>query len=1199
MTVSMRRMSAGEGYRYLLKSVAAGDGQRALSTPLTRYYAEAGTPPGRWMGSGLAAFGDGQLAPGMQVTEEQLALLIGMGRDPIAGDRLGRAYPAYKPLADRVAKRVADLDPDLSPDDRATETARIQAEEVREGGRSAVAGFDLTFSVPKSVSVLWAVADADIQEKIVAAHHAAVADVIGLFEREVAATRAGFADTEGAVAQVGVAGIAAVAYDHVDSRAGDPQLHTHVVVSNKVRTLLDGRWRSLDGRPVYAARVGLSEHYNALLADRLTGEIGVGWERRERGADRCPRWEITGISDDLIGEFSSRTREIEVEKDRLIGEYVDRHGRQPSAKTIVKLRAQATLATRPAKEVRPLADLTAEWRHRAQAQLGVEPTAWAATLTSISEGEPLTVDDIPTEAINDAAGEVVAAVSAKRAVWNHWNLLAEASKQTMGLRFATTADREAMVGLVVDAAQNQSVRLTPPELAPSPTSFRREDGSSVFRPKHLEKYSSAALLDAEARLIDRADATTTEQQAAPRVRLRIVARVLARHRRLTVEQQQAVQSIATSGRSLDLLVGPAGAGKTTTMRALRAAWTVEHGRRSVVGLAPSAMAAQALAADLGVGCENTAKWLHDHEHRRGHGHTTLRRGQLVIVDEATLADTRTLDKITTIAVEAGAKVLLVGDPHQLQSVDAGGAFALLVDRRPDPPSLTEIHRFTHGWEKDASLALSRGEVEVIGTYTRHDRIREGMTEEMLDAAYQAWRADRNAGVQSILVTESTHAVQALNERARAERLLHARTVDGRETQLADGTRASAGDVVITRRNDRTRQVRGGGWVKNGDRWTITAVRDDDSVVLQRHDGSDPRPRGSGRTVLPAEYVAEHLDLGYAITAHRAQGVTVDTAHVVVTAATTRENLYVAMTRGRDSNIAYVALDQPDDTHTTPEPDDVTAHTVLYGVLHHTGSNLSAHQTLEAEHETHGGIARLAAELETIAADAQHDRFADLLRRSGLTPDQHAAVTASTAFGPLTAAMRRAEAYHHDLDALLPRIVGQHHLDDAEDIAAVLAHRLDRTAARPPRGCRQRPALIAGLIPEPLGPMSDEHHHAIDERKHLIENRARALAEQALADRAPWTRRLGTPPTGATERMWWLQAVTTIAAYRDRYQVTGISPAGAGAAGHLQWPEVRRAVRAAESARGLAERRRENEAASVVGASTTSAWSGASDQLRGR
>ena len=187
----------------------------------------------------------------------------------------------------------------MTQEDCAAETSRIEAEETAAGMRHAVAGFDLTFSVPKSVSVLWGVADAATQERIADAHHAAVADVIDFFEREVAATRAGISDSDGAVAQVSVAGVAAVAYDHFDSRAGDPQLHTHVVVSNKVLTVMDGRWRSLDGRPVFASVTGLSAHYNALLADRLSRDIGVEWELRQRGADRNPQWEIVGVSDEL------------------------------------------------------------------------------------------------------------------------------------------------------------------------------------------------------------------------------------------------------------------------------------------------------------------------------------------------------------------------------------------------------------------------------------------------------------------------------------------------------------------------------------------------------------------------------------------------------------------------------------------------------------------------------------------------------------------------------------------------------------------------------------------------------------------------------------------------------------------------------------------------------------------------------------
>lgn len=1153
----MRRMSAGSGYQYLLRSVAAGDGQRAMSTPLTRYYSEVGTPPGRWLGSGVGAFAAGQIRPGMQVTEEQLALLVGMGRDPVTGEQLGRAYPSYKRLADRIEERVAALDREMTQEDCAAETARIEAEETAAGMRRAVAGFDFTFSVPKSVSVLWGVADAVAQERIVAAHHAAVADVIDLFEREVAATRAGISDGDGAVAQVDVAGVAAVAYDHFDSRAGDPQLHTHVVIANKVLTVMDGRWRSLDGRPVFASRTGLSAHYDALLADRLSRDLGIEWELRQRGPDRNPRWEIAGVPDDLISEFSSRTREIELKKDELIAEYVARHGRMPSAKTIVELRAQATLATRPPKEIRSLADLTAEWRQRAAERLGSEPTAWSQTLIG-REGDPLTVEDVPLAVIDAISAGVVAAVAVKRAVWTHWNLVAEASKQTMDLRFATTEDRDAVIGLVVDAAQSRSVVLTPPELALSPARFHREDGTSRFRPRHGEKYSSTAVLDAETRLLGRAERVT-----APTVAASVARRAAATGKvQLSAQQSRAVESICQSGRQVDVLVGPAGAGKTTTMRALRAAWTADRGRGSVVGLAPSAAASQALADDLGVACENTAKWLHEYDH----GRAELRRGQLVIVDEATLADTVTLDRLTGIAAGAVAKVLLVGDPHQLQSVDAGGAFALLVSRRADAPELVEIHRFTNEWEKDASLALSRGDVQAISAYGRHKRIREGVTDEMVDAAYVAWRADCAAGRASVLVTESARDVRALNERARAERLLLDGAVEQHEVGLGDGCRASVGDVVITRQNDRRIRTMRRGWVKNGDRWRVTDIRRDGAVVVKRLGA------GGGRTVLPAKYVAEHLDLGYAVTAHRAQGVTVDTAHVVVTPSTTRENLYVSMTRGRDSNIAYVALDQPDDSHSTPEADDVTARTVLYGVLQHSGADLSATKTIEAEYTLHAGIDRLAAELETIAADAQHDRFVDLLSRSGLTPGQHATVVESTAFGPLTAALRRAEAYHHDLEELLPRIAGRHGLDDADDIAAVLRYRLDRIAASAPRGCQLRPRLIAGLVPEPLGAMSAEDRQAIDERKELIESRAWALVDAAVASHAGWTRRLGPRPVDAGDEVW-LAAASTVAAYRDRYKLTSDLPLGGGAKNDAQRADRQRALAALRSVRapGASER----------------------------
>jgi conjugative relaxase-like TrwC/TraI family protein len=1123
VTVSMRVMSAGRGYDYLLKSVVRGDRNMDGSTALTRYYTQEGTPPGRWLGSGLHALGSGEVKRGDQVTPQQLALLLGSGRDPVTGEPLGRAFPEYDGVKARVAARVATLPRDLSDEQRREAAAMIAREEVAAGTRRAVAGYDFTFSVPKSVSVLWGVADAGTQALILEAHHQAMEEVVAFLEREVATTRRGVDAGDGAVAQADIVGIVATAYDHWDSRVGDPQLHTHVVISNKVKTAGDGRWRSLDGRPLHAAVVALSAHYNAVLADRITGVLGVEWEQRDRGSNHNAAWELECVPESLIGEFSSRSRMIEAETDRLVAEYVDRHGHRPSATRIIELRAKATLETRPEKVIRSLCDLTTAWRGRAQTILGASPLEWARRVTARPVARPtLRADDIPLDVVAEVGVSVVGAVSEKRSTWRHWNLWAEASRQTMGWRFATVEDREAVVGMVVDAAKQESLRLTPSELAISPAVFRREDGSTVFRPRHSVVFTSEALLAAEDRLLAR-----SEDRAAPALGRGVVERVARRHHQLSVEQADTLARIAMSGRQVDLLVGPAGAGKTTAMHALKTAWTTVHGNDSVVGLAPSAVAAQVLAEDLGIGCENTAKWLHDH-HR---GQTEFRSGQLVIIDEATLAGTLALDRITDLAAAAGAKVLLLGDWAQLHSVEAGGAFTLLVSARPEVPELTEVHRFTHEWEKTASLDLRVGRSEVIGTYVRHDRVREGTTDEMMDAAYAAWREDVRSGRTTILVAEATETVQRLNTRARADRIAGGDPAGSIEVPLADSTRASIGDLVITRRNDRRLHTVNGGWVRNGDRWRVTHVNHDGSITAERG-----RIGNSESVTLPAAYVAEHVDLGYAVTAHRAQGITVDTAHVVVSSATTRENLYVSMTRGSEANTAYVALDKPDDVHAPPEPDEVNARTVLYGVLKHSGAELSAHQTIVAEQERWSSIAQFAAEYETIAAVAQRDRWVSLLGDCGLTDAQLDSVLVSDSFGPLTAELRRAQANRHDVDQLLPALVTRRSLEDAHDIGAVLISRL-RRAARPERGNRpSAPKYIVGLIPLAEGPMSPEMTTALATRQGLMEARAIALAGEAFEAREPWLKRLGTPPKAGAARTRWLDEVRTVAAYRDRYQV---------------------------------------------------------------
>ena len=1159
VTVSMRVMSAGDGCRYLLKSVAAGDGDRSLSSSLTRYYVEEGTPPGRWLGAGMRGLADGQIAAGDVVSESQLRLLVGEGRDPVSGVPLGRAHRIFAPEAARVAARVAALDAELIGVDRAAVVARIEGEEAVRGTRRAVAGFDFTFSVPKSASVLWAVGDPHVREAVEEAHRAAVSDVLGFMEREVAATRMGASDGSGAVVQANVAGLIATAFDHFDSRAGDPHLHTHVVIANKARTSMDGQWRSLDGRPFHASVVALSELHEALFADRLTGLLGVGWKPRAQGRDRNPSWAISSVPERLIKAFSSRSRDIDVETDRLISAYVASHGHRPAPAAVIRLRGQATLSTRPEKQIRSLPDLTAEWRERAEVVLGMDPVGWARRAVDGVAPGALRAGDVTAGLVARWGDQVVALVGEKRSTWRHWNLVAETARQTMGWRFATSSDREQVMAAIVAAAEHASIRLTPSELTLTPERFRRMDRTSRFRPRYTTVYSSTALFAAEDRLLEHGRDLT-----GPRVPLVIVEACARGGRRLGVDQADAVAAIARSGRVLDVLVGPAGAGKTTAMLTLRRVWEAGHGAGSVIGLAPSAAAADVLAGDLRIGAENTAKWLHDQ--RSGAG-APLRRGQLVIVDEASLAGTTTLEQIAAMGHEVGAKLLLVGDHAQLQAVDAGGAFAMLAQDRDTPPELTDVRRFRADWEKTASLALRSGDAAVIEAYATRGRIVGGDLDAVTERAFTAWRADVDSGRASVLIADNASAVLELNLKARADRI-RSGAVDPRgAVRLHDGAEVSVGDVVITRRNDRLLRA-GRGWVRNGDRWRVLRTSTDGTVVVRR-----AGRRWSGIVRLPAGYVSAEVELGYAITTHRAQGATVDTSHAIITPGSTREAAYVAMTRGRNTNTAYVATDQLDELHTAPHPSDLrnghhetTAQTVLAAVLAHSGAERSAHDTLRDEQDTAASIRVLAAEYDTIATAAQHDRWTALIHASPLDRAQADAVLASDAFGSLGQALRRAEAAHHNLDTLLPRVIAAGTLGDATDIAAVLTARLERATRLFGAGrYRRTPRLIVGLIPEATGPMPTEMAEALRQRHQLMEARAAALALSAIQAQHAWTIALGTRPTEVTAGERWDRQVQVVAAYRDRHSITTNTPLGAPADSLNQQREMNRAAAAIHTA----------------------------------
>jgi ATP-dependent exoDNAse (exonuclease V) alpha subunit len=374
---------------------------------------------------------------------------------------------------------------------------------------------------------------------------------------------------------------------------------------------------------------------------------------------------------------------------------------------------------------------------------------------------------------------------------------------------------------------------------------------------------------------------------------------------LDAGQAALVRQMCTSGARLQLAIAPAGAGKTTAMRALTLAWTQDGGQ--VLGLAPSAAAAAVLAEQTGIRSDTLAKltWSLRHGELPDWA-AAVGPSTLLIIDEAGMADTLSLDTAVQFAINRGASVGLIGDDQQLAAIGAGGVLRD-IQQSHGALSLTELHRFTDPAEASASLALREGKSEALDFYLDHGRVHVGDVATTTEGAFNAWVSDRAAGLDAIMLAPTRKLVAELNRQAR-HHCLGSHLPAGREVRLADANQASVGDVIITRTNDRRLRIAANDWVKNGDRWTITRVgRNGDLIV--RHNRSNLTTR------LPAEYVQSSTGLGYATTIHGAQGVSADTMHGLATGQESRQQLYTMLTRGRAANHLYLQVVGDGDPHT--------------------------------------------------------------------------------------------------------------------------------------------------------------------------------------------------------------------------------------------------------------------------------------------
>lgn len=1123
MTISIARLTAHSGVKYLLKTTMHDD-VPLTSGDATGYYMKAGTPPGRWLGSGLAG-----------ISRES--------RDPVTSDDATTVFTD----ADHPDTHLP-----LGHHHGATTIPHRNGEEIQ---RVAVAGFDLTFSVPKSISVLWALAPREVQQQILAAHHDAVNQVLEWLEESAIHTRTG----RGGVAHVATKGAVAAAFDHWESRARDPQLHTHVVLANRVQRATDGAWTTLDSRTLYKATVAASEHYNGLLFDRLQERLGaVPGFRAPTSRVRNARHELVGVDDVLIHEFSNRSHRIDEEKVRLVAVWTQEHGREPSPTTILKLRQQATLSTRQAKgkEPRPLSDLAAGWRSRAQ-RLGFEPADVVRHTINRSHERPVTAADLTESWVTAAATATRQAVAQRRATWNRWNLLAEAERICAEIRCASATDRRHMLDAVATAAESQSVALNAyrykvPLNANNDIAFA---GHAVFEFPGARLYTDAGILANEQLVMD-----TRNDDDGPAIAPHLADAFLttsdhtAGHLGLAADQRAAAHAVLSSGRRLDAVVGPAGSGKTTTMAAIRDAWEQAHGAGSVVGLAPAAASAEVLGRNLGLAAENVAKWLYETVgqgavHRAEQfrdletadpstswqrARTTqrmavlamrqeqwsLRHNQLVIVDEASMVSTVQLAALVHQTRDAGAKIVLVGDPAQLDAIDAGGILGWL-DRQDKAVQLTSVRRFSHEWEGPASLLLRVGDVAAIQSYSAHGRFRHGGYVEMVDQAYERWASDIRSGVSSILIAPDNETVTALNERAHAD-LVARGTVDAVQTvRLSDGLSAGRGDTVIARKNDRRLTDDCGDFIRNGTLIKITATPDRDGSVMGRR-------LDTGKSIrLSSEYLSESIELGYATTAHRSQGITVGTSHTMLTqGCLTRELFYVGMTRGRDSNTAYVCESSPasdDDLHEEPES---TWLEIISEVLAAQGAERTAHEVGDEEQENAHSLHRLAAEYDYLAQIAA----ADDLRAAAdhLLPGVASILECSPSWGAGVAAWRRATAAQpRAATATLEHTIRRP--GDADDLMAVLHARLRLVGGSTSAG--QDDWLDEGFASN-RSDLTD----MIAQVRSFAAARVQELKVKALTCADAWIRRVaGSLPDGtaASDRNGLIER---IAIYRDRWLI---------------------------------------------------------------
>ena len=799
----------------------------------TRYLTDApGELPGRWAGQQADLLGLNGT-----VTTEALERLLS-GRDPISDVELGL------PLKDRTLANGKTI--------------------------RAVAGFDATVSAPKSLSVLWALTgDPGFAE----AHDAAVQAVLNHLERFGSTTRI---RSNGGRLHPDSQGLIVAGFRQTTSRADDPQLHTHLVISSRVQTE-DGRWLALDARMLKRYQRSLGGLYQSVLRAELTARYGVAFDEIVKG-----QAEIAGVPADLLALFSKRTVQVDDALAVKLTEFYEREGRDPTDWEKAALTREAAADTRMHKSSRPVDELRPGWLDDA-ADIGVTPESLLLAVREAGRAQERVAD----VTVND----VLEVLSAAGSAWHREDVIrafCDLQRPVPGVdgdRWAAMIEQAAdrFIGTCVDLdpARGMSGRV------------RGSDSRSEWiEPVAAQITSQAILAQEEAILTWALDAHSRDPNPSTN----------DHGPGLDVLQREAAAAVAGQDR-LVLVIGPAGTGKTTMLRAAVA--DLRFRGRDVFGVSPTAKAARTLERETDMRCDTVAKLLHEWSQpdRPPEWLWRLAPGTTVVVDEASMLGTPHLHRLTELATLNDWRLALIGDPRQLQAVGRGGMFSELCNTGRTI-ELERVLRFEQPWEAQASLLLRQGDPRALDLYEQHGRIRAGTLDEHLDHFAHEWLTRHAAGETTAIMASTNQQVDLINDRVQSARHDHEQLDPFCPVPIGAGESAYSGDVVATRRNHRHLTTTSGEQVRNRDLWTVTATHDNGDLTVTPL-------TGHGQITLPAEYVREHVRLAYAATEMGTQSDTVTASLELASPATTCRNLYVAMTRGRQDNTVCVITETHD------------------------------------------------------------------------------------------------------------------------------------------------------------------------------------------------------------------------------------------------------------------------------------------------